>query len=832
MRPSEQLPERAQIVVIGAGIVGCFAAYHLTRLGWREVLVVDQGPLFRTGGSTSHAPGLVFENNAARTTCHFAMAAVDLYRELRLDGEPVYKEVGSLEVATTQERWADLTRKAGLAKSWGLEAHLIGRDEIHRLVPTMRTDHLYGAIHVPRDGVLRGVDAAEAVARTAAARGARFEGLARVTQIEVTGGRVRAVVTERGRVQADQVLCTAGIWGPLIGRMAGVPIPLQPLQHLYAITEPLPELLGETERISQPIVRHQDRAMYFRQVGPAYGIGSYRHEPVVLDPEELRGYKHGSVIPSCVPFNDELYAPARGYAAELFPCLRGAPLAEKVNGMFSFTPDGHSLIGESLTVRGFWTCEAVWVTHAAGAAQAVAEWMVGGTPSLDLREEDLNRFYPHVFSRSYVRARGAQNYREVYDVIHPLQQMEVPRGLRLTPFHPRLRELDGVFFESAGWERPQWFESNRPPDGVAFPVRRGWAARHWSPIQGVEHRATRERVVMFDLTPFAKISVSGRGALAFMQRIAANQMDQPIGKVTYTAMLNEAGGIQADLTVTRLADEEFWVVTGGSVGMHDLAWIRRRLPADGSVQLTDLTSGLCCVGVWGPRARDLVQPVVEEDLSNEVFPYLTARAITVGTVPAFAIRISYVGELGWEIYAPTEYGLRLWDTLWEAGEPQGVAPLGGGAFDSLRLEKGYRLWGADIHSEFNPYEAGLGFAVRLNKGDFIGRTPLLRVKEQGVARKLSCLVFDDPAVAVLGKEPILDGDRVLGYVTSANYGYAVGKSIAYGYLPVEHAGEGVRVEVEYFGERFPATVSREPLYDARMHRLKETSPRPEEVVTP
>ena len=837
-------PDSAHVVIIGAGIVGCSAAYHLTRLGWTDVLVLDQGPLFRTGGSTSHAPGLVFENNAARTTCRFAMAAVDLYRELRLDGEPVYTEVGSLEVATTPERWADLKRKAGLARSWGLEAHLIGPQEIHRIVPAMRTDHLYGAIHVPGDGVLRGVAAAEAVARMATARGARFEGLARVTAIDVSRGRVQAVVTDRGRVEAEHVLCAAGIWGPLIGRMAGVPIPLQPLRHLYAITEPLPELAGllppspqgaesRPDWIGQPIVRHQDRSMYFRQVGRAYGIGAYRHEPVVVDPEQIRPYDHGEMIPSCAPFDDALYAPSRGYAAELFPCLRGAPLAEKVNGMFSFTPDGHSLIGESLDVRGFWTCEAVWVTHAAGAARAVAEWMVGDIPSLDLREEDLNRFYPHVFSRSYVRARGAQNYREVYDIIHPLQQMENPRGLRLTPFHPRLRELGGVFFESAGWERPQWFESNGPPpDPADFPIREGWEARYWSPIQGVEHRAARERVVMFDLTPFAKISVSGPGALDFLQRIAANQMDQPVGKVTYTAMLNEAGGIQTDLTVTRLAEDHFWVVTGGSVGMHDLAWIRRQLPPDGSVRLTDLTSGLCCVGVWGPRARDMVQPVVEEDLSNEALPYLTARPVTVDTVPAFAIRISYVGELGWEIYAPTEHGLRLWDALWEAGRPHGLVAMGGGAFDSLRLEKGYRLWGADIHGEFNPYEAGLGFAVRLSKGEFAGRRALLRVREEGVSRRLACLVFDDPATAVLGKEPILDGSNVLGYVTSANFGYSVGKSIAYGYLPVQHAVEGTRVEVEYFGERFPATVSREPLYDPRMHRLKETAPQPEEVAAP
>jgi glycine cleavage system aminomethyltransferase T len=326
--------------------------------------------------------------------------------------------------------------------------------------------------------------------------------------------------------------------------------------------------------------------------------------------------------------------------------------------------------------------------------------------------------------------------------------------------------------------------------------------------------------------------VSGHGALADLQRVAANQMDRPVGKVTYTAMLNERGGIMTDLTVTRVDDERFWVVTGGGVGMHDLAWMRSQLPGDGSVQLKDLTSGWCCLGVWGPASRDLLQPVAQEDVSNGAFPYLTARPLTVGSVPAYAIRISYVGELGWELYTPTEYGRQLWDTLWQAGRALGVTALGGGAFDSLRLEKGYRLWGADIHSEYNPYEAGLGFAVRPNKGDFIGRQALQRIKEQGITRKLSCMTFDDPAVAVLGKEPIFalspspargggQGGDVLGYVTSANYGYTVAKSIIYGYLPLEYAAEGSRVEVQYFGRRYPATVAIEPLYDPQMTRLKE-----------
>jgi len=815
-------PDRARVVIIGAGIVGSSAAYHLTRLGWKDIVVLDQGPLFRAGGSTSHAPGMVFQNNVARTTCHFAMRSVDSYRELQLDGEPLWLETGSLEVATTQERWEELKRKQGHATSWGLQTQLVSPEEVKRMVPIMRTDHLFGAIHVPRDGCVRTVKACEALARQAEPKGARFIGSTRVTGIEVRRGRVASVTTDRGRIETEHVLSAAGIWGPVVGRMAGVPIPLQPMQHLYAITDPLPELAGETGWQSMPIVRHQDRSMYFRQHHRGYLFGSYRHEPVLVDAQELRHSWEDGMMPSCAPFRDDLFEAAVGYARELYPPLESAELVEKVNGMFSFTPDAHTLIGESLDVRGFWSCEAIWLTHGPGAAQAVAELMVDGDSSLDLREEDLNRFYPHVFSHSYLKTRGAQNYREIYDIIHPLQPMERPRKLRLSPFSERQDQLGAVFFEAAGWERPQWFESNQSTlDGQVFPTRSGWAARFWSPVQAAEHRAARERVVLFDATPFVKLEVSGAGALAYLQRIAANQMDRPPGKVTYTAMLNERGGIMTDLTVTRLAEERFWVVTGGGVGMHDLAWMRRQLPDDGSVQLRDLTSSWCCIGVWGPRARDLLQPLTEEDLSREAFPYLSAQSVTVGGVPAYAIRISYVGELGWEIYAPTEYALRLWDTLWEAGRALGVAPLGGGAFDSLRLEKGYRLWGADIHSEYNPYEAGLGFAVRLDKGAFIGREALRQIKARGIDRKLCCLTFDDPAVAVLGKEPIFAAKQCVGYVTSANYGYTVGKSIIYGYLPLEFTAEGTAVEVQYFGRRHRATVTREPLYDPAMTRLKE-----------
>ncbi|MCH8207074.1 MAG: FAD-dependent oxidoreductase [Chloroflexi bacterium] len=665
--------------------------------------------------------------------------------------------------------------------------------------------------------------AAEAMANAAKQRGAAFHGDAKVTGVVVVDGRVAGVETANGSIKTDTIVLAAGIWGPVIGRMAGVPVPLQPLRHQYAHTEPLPELSGVADEFRDPILRHQDASMYLRQREDHYVIGSYRHEPLLVEPEEILDWDRAPEMPSMMEWEDEIFQFCRKAAGEVIPSLRGVELGRKVNGMFSFTPDGMPLLGESPQVLGFWLAEAVWITHAGGVGKAVAEWMVDGSPGSDLHECDVGRFHPHATTRSYVRARGAQQYREVYDIIHPLQQMERPRDLRLTPFHARHKELGALFFESAGWERPQWYEANgRLLDGRVDdpPMRSGWESRHWSPIIAAEHRATREGAGMFDLTPFTKLEVSGPGALGFLQYLATNQMDQPVGKVTYTPMLNRHGRIKCDLTVTRLEAERFLVVTGGLFGAHDLAWLRAHLPGDGSVDIVDLTSSRCCIGLWGPEARAVMSAVSGDDLSNDAFPYMTAREVTIGNVPALALRISYVGELGWELYAPREFGLGLWDALWVAGEAHGVVAVGGGAFDSLRLEKGYRLWGADIHTEYNPYEAGTGFAVRSNKGDFLGRDALIRVREQGVERRLRCMTLDEREIALMGKEPLLDGDRVLGYVTSAGYGATVGESIVYGYLPIDYAVEGTKVEVEYFGERHGVTVTSEPRYDPSGSRLR------------
>ena len=816
------LPKHAQTVIIGAGIAGCSVAYHLTKLGWHEIVVVDQGPLFETGGSTSHAPGLIFQLNASKTMTEFARRSVDLWTRMELGGEPCARQVGSMEVAWTPARLTDLKRKHGYGLAWGVESHLLSPDEARARFPLL-SDRILGALYVPSDIQTKATRSAEAMARAAEGAGAQFFSRVKVTGFATAGGRVTAVQTTQGEIKTDLVVAATGIWAPEVGGLANVPIPLSPMQHLYAVTAPLPELAGAAEEISLPLLRNQDRAMYFRQVHESIGIGSYQHEPLLLDAADLPDRTVDGMPPAEMPFPPAHFEAALTATAELMPSLKNVELTSRLNGVFSFTNDGFPVLGESPQLPGFWSAQAVWITHAGGVGKAVAEWIVNGEPNTDLHECDIRRFHPHALRRPYVRARAAQQYREVYDIIHPRQQMTHPRNLRLTPFYARQQELDAVFFENAGWERPQWYDANLAllellaVDGTA---RTGWAAQEWSPAVAAEHAATRERVALFDLTPFAIFEMTGAAALAALQRLAANQMDRPVGSITYTAMLTPGGGIKCDLTVTRLAEERFMIVTGAAMGLHDLGWMEAHLPGGGSALLADISARQCCIGLWGPHARDLLSRVCEDDLSDAAFPYLTAKQITIAEVPALALRISYVGELGWELYAPFEQGLRLWDILWEAGEPLGVRAAGGGAFDSLRLEKGYRLWGQDIHTERNPYEAGLDFALRMNKGDFIGRDALTEFRAQGNTRQLCCMTLDNPDAVVMGKEPIMDADRVLGYVTSANYGHTIGRGIVYGYLPNDYAEVGTSVDILYFGERLPATVAREPLYDPRGTKMK------------
>jgi 4-methylaminobutanoate oxidase (formaldehyde-forming) len=509
-------------------------------------------------------------------------------------------------------------------------------------------------------------------------------------------------------------------------------------------------------------------------------------------------------------------------AVRRVPAIGAAEIVRLINGPEAFTPDGEFILGESPEVRGFFVacgfC-AHGIAGAGGMGRIMADWIVEGDPGLDVWHMDLRRFGPQYRSRRLTLDRTHEIYRTYYDLRYPNQEREEGRRLRLSPAYPRLRELGAAFGEKSGWERPNWFEPNAAA-GSEDRRPRGFAGRFWSPAIEAEHVATRERAGLFDETSFAKFEVVGPGALALLQRLCGNDVDRPIGSVVYTSMLNERGGIECDFTVTRLGAARFRIVTGTAFGTHDRGFIQRHLPADGSVSLLDVTGGACCFGLWGPRARDILAATTTADVSNAAFPYLTAREIPVGRVPALAVRVTYVGELGWELYAPTEYGLELWDTLWEAGRPHGLVAAGYRAIDSLRLEKGYRYWSADITPDDTPYEAGLGFAVKLGKGEFLGREALARQKAAGVRRKLSCLTLADPAWVALGGEPVRADGRVVGRVTSGGFGYSVGLSIAYAYLPVELAAPGTAVAVEFFGEWVEGLVAAEPLWDPRGDRIR------------
>jgi glycine cleavage system aminomethyltransferase T/glycine/D-amino acid oxidase-like deaminating enzyme len=793
---------RPRVVIIGAGIVGCALADELTERGWTDVTVLDQGPLFATGGSSSHAPGLVFQTNGNKTMTEFAAYTVRKYSAL-----DCFDQIGGLEVATTPERLTELTRRHGWATAWGVESSLVGAEECVALHPLLDRDKVLGGFHIPTDGLAKPVQAAETQARRAIARGATFVAHQKVVGIDRADGQVTGVRTETDEFPADVVVSCVGMWGPLIGDLVDLVVPLVPMAHQYAKTTPL-----TTGEVGGPILRHQDADLYFRGHGDRLGIGAYGHRPMPIDPAEIGDPRFTQGMPSQRTFTPEDFDESWTAAVDLLPVLAESKVDDAMNGLFSFTSDGMPLLGEHPDLRGFWVAEAVWITHSAGVARSMAQWLVDGQPEQDLHSCDLNRFEQVQLAPGYVRTRSCTNFVEVYDILHPLQPLEDPRPLRTSPFYERQQQLGARFLEAVGWERPHWYEANADlPEVSLVPGRNEWASRFWSPIAGAEALVTRSRVAMFDMTPLRRLDVTGPGALDFLQRMTTNQLAKKPGAVTYTLLLGEDGGVRSDLTVARLARNHFQV---GANGNLDLDWLTRHLPADGTVQVADITPGTCCVGLWGPLARDLVSPVSTLDTQAG---YFRAQKAYVGHVPVTAMRLSYVGELGWELYTTADLGRELWDTLWAAGQAHGVIAAGRGAFNSLRLEKGYRSWGTDMTTEHDPYEAGVGFAVRMDKGDFLGRAAL-ETREQ--RRKLACLTIDDPHAVVLGSEPVRVQGKPVGYVTSAAYGYTTGLNIAYAWLPVDAALPGNRVEIEYFGERVPAVVAEEPLFDPKMTRLR------------
>ncbi|MET7737266.1 FAD-dependent oxidoreductase [Streptomyces sp. NPDC005402] len=807
-----------RVVIIGAGVVGAALADEISARGWTEVTVVDQGPLPATGGSSSHAPGLVFQANPSKTMTELARYTVEKFCSLDVDGQPCFLQVGGLEVATTPERVTELHRRHGWLTAWGVESRVITADECVAMHPLVNRDRILAGLHIPTDGLAKAVLAVEAQIRRATERGVTFLDRHEVLDVLRADGEVTGVRTDQGDLRADIVVCCAGIWGPRIARMVGMNLPLTPLGHQLAWTGPVPALAGQAEEAVRPILRHQDADLYYRDRYDTLGIGYYGHRPMPITADEILSVDEAEGMPSVLKFTEDDFADAWTETQSLLPATKDAKVEEGINGLFSFTTDGLPLLGESPDVKGFWVAEAVWVTHSAGVGRAVAEWLVDGhCSSFDLHECDVNRFEPHQLSPEYVLARDCQNFVEVYDILHPLEPSGDPRPIRTSPFHTRQQELGAFFLEANGWERPHWYEANAGlVEGRSIVTPNDWAARYWSPIVGAEAQATRETVAMYDMTALKRLEVSGRGAADLLERLCTGKVAKSVGSVTYTLLLDHDGGIRSDITVARLAPDLFQV---GANGNLDLDWFTRHLPADGTVQVRDITPGTCCIGLWGPLARDVLQPLTDEDFSAAGLKYFRAKRAHIGSVPVTAMRLSYVGELGWELYTTADLGQKLWDTLWRAAKPLGGIAAGRGAFNSLRLEKGYRSFGTDMTYEHDPYEAGVAFAVKADKEDFVGKAALER-RAADVRRRLTCLTIEDPRAVVMGKEPVYDGQRAVGHVTSAAFGYTIGKGIAYAWLPAELAVTGRALHIGYFDQRVEAVVAEEPLFDPAMSRLR------------
>ncbi|MEO8289404.1 MAG: FAD-dependent oxidoreductase, partial [Gaiellaceae bacterium] len=663
----------------------------------------------------------------------------------------------------------------------------------------------------PTDGYIDPSQLTFALAEGARRRGAEIYTNTRVTGISVEKGRVTGVETDKGRIETEIVVNAGGMFATEIGRLAGVNVPIIPMAHEYLITRP------SGVPFEVPTMRDPSLLVYFRGESGGLVMGGYERNPAPWGLDGIPADFNGKLLPEDWERFDELLRNAIARVPE----LEDAEVVKLINGPEAFTPDGEFILGES-DVRGFWVAAgfcAHGLAGAGGMGQLVAEWIVDGVPSLDVWEMDSRRFGPHYASREYTLARTYEVYSTYYDIKYPGQERQAGRPLRLSPTYQRLQELGASFGEKSGWERPNWYEPNVERGDESLRPR-GWAGEIWSPAIGAEHRACREAAALFDETSFAKLDVLGPGAAAFLELLCDNRVARDVGAVTYTQMLNERGGIECDFTVTRLADERFRIVTGTAFGRHDAAWIRRHLPDDGRVQVEDVTSRYGCLGLWGPAVREILQPLTEADLGNEAFPYMRAHELAVGSVPCLALRVTYVGELGWELYCPMEFGLRLWDTVWDAGREHGLVAGGYKAIDSLRLEKGYRVWGADITPDENPYEAGLEFAVKLDKEEFIGREALEAAAKASPERRLACLVLADPRSVALGSEPVRVGGEIVGRVTSGGYGYSVARSIAYAYLPAGAAAPRQAVEVEIFGEWVGGEVVEEPLWDPRGERIK------------
>jgi sarcosine dehydrogenase len=810
------VPDHARAVIVGGGIVGVSVAYHLTELGWRDVVLLEQGSL--SGGTTWHAAGLVGQLRSSSNFTQLIRYSADLYSRLEaLTGQATgWKRCGSVSVARTAERMIQLKRNAAMANAYGVEAHVISLPEAAARYPLMRIDDLIGAVWIPGDGKANPADITQALARGARAGGARLMEGVKVTGVNVARSAVAGVETSAGPIATEILVNCAGMWARELGRMSGVTIPLHACEHMYIVTQPIQGVAPDL-----PVLRDPDGHIYVKEEVGGLLMGGF--DPWAK-PWGAEGIPEGFAFGTLKEDWDKFDVLMRNALVRL-PALETAPVRTFLNGPESFTPDNYFILGEVPEVRRYYVgagfCSG-GIAAAGGAGKALAEWIVEDRAPMDLWPADIRRFAPLHGNRRFLRERVSEIVGVHYNIAFPNRELTSGRGLRRSPLHERLRERRACFGAKMGWERANWFA----PEGVEPEAVYSFGRQNWFPYAAAEHRAAREAVAVFDQTSFAKLKLEGADAEAVLQRLCANDVDVPPGRVVYTAMLNERGGFESDLTVTRLAADAYLVVTGSAQGTRDLDWIRRHLPTGARATVTDVTGAYAVLGLMGPRSRELLTRVSDADLGPAAFPFLTSREIAIGQATARASRVTYVGELGWELYVPVEQAGLVYDELAQAGRDLGLRDAGYYALDSLRMEKAYRAWGREVTIDDTPWEAGLGFAVRLDKpAPFLGREALLEQRERTLTKRLLTFVLEDEAALPWGDEPILRDGRVVGSVTSAAFGHTLGRAVAMGYVRdpggVDEAYvAGGRFELDVAGERIPARAGLAAPYDPRALRVK------------
>ena len=832
-------PATAKCVVIGGGIVGNSLVGHLAELGWRDLVQLDKGPFPNPGGSTGHASNFIYPVDHSKEMTQLTLDSMRQYKEAG-----TLTESGGLEVARTEERLEELRRRMASAKSFGVDGvRLVTPAEVKELVPFIDESVIVGGFYTPSVAVVDSLRFGTIMRERAQELGAvQVFPNTEVLGIDVENGRVKRVRTSRGDVEAEVVVIACGVWSPRIARMAGANIPLTPAVHQMIDVGPVPRFLTSKSAIEFPIVRDMDTNMYERQDGQGLEVGSYAHRPILHEPDEIPSLEEASLTPTELPFTQEDFELQLEHALDLVPEILGdesVGIKYAINGLLSLTPDGLPLLGETPEVKGLWSAAAVWVKEGPGVGRAVAEWMTRGESEIDLQSSDIARFYDEQKTPENIKARAAEGFNKTYGIVHPSEQWASNRGVRVSPFHEREEKLGAVFYEAAAWERPHWYESNAKlvQEYGVQPREHEWDARWWSPIINAEHLAMRDRAAMFDLTAFSIFDVKGPGALDVVQQVSARQMNVPSGRVIYTPVLTPSGGFKSDLTIMKMDDETFRVVTGGAHGMADKKWFADHLPDDGSATIEDLTSSWCTVGLWGPRARDILSALTSDDISNGGFPFSTWKNVDLGGLEVLASRISYVGDLGWELYVPMEDGAELWDAVWDAGQPHGIVPAGIGVYGTTgRLEKAYRAFGTELDADYTVVEADMAW-WKVKDEDFVGKEAHVAHRAAEPVAMLCTLTIDDHVSRSgvnrypLGKEPVVtqDGAPIVdahgrrSYVTSAGAGPSLGKHILLAYLPPEHAVEGTKLAVEYMQELYPVTVAiagSKPPFDPENERIR------------